>query len=280
MFGYAVPNRKAMSEEETERYRSLYCSVCMTLREKGGLRCTAALNYDLVFLLMILNSLYEPAETEKRISCPFHPFAGRDGLSGSYLSYVSDIGLLLAHYKCEDDWKDDRDLMKHGIGKLLEKAVAEAENRRGSKASVIRTDMERISRMENQGCDDIEELSSVFGHMLGECFAEKEDDFFSNDLRLLGSRLGKYIYVLDACDDAETDRKKGRFNPLLSGKYDLRWRKEALGILLADTAEAFEMLPLERDASILENIIYSGLVMKIPAELREGKEEKDVKRSV
>ena len=140
---------------------------------------------------------------------------------------------------------------------------------------------------------DIDEVSRPFGELMGEMFVWKEDSF-APILRRLGFFLGKYIYIRDALDDIEKDRKKGCFNPFMynnwesgesrdkqkgsgkskrdlpgAGKTGQRMAVEPgsraeIEMVLDVTRRAaiaeFEKLPLERNITILRNILYEGIM--------------------
>ena len=56
MFGIAVASLQNASEAEKERYQALYCGLCFALRNEYGQFSRAALNYDLAFMVMFLDS--------------------------------------------------------------------------------------------------------------------------------------------------------------------------------------------------------------------------------
>lgn len=49
---------------------------------------------------------------------------------------------------------------------------------------------------------------------MAEILCYKEDEW-APTLKTMGDYLGRYIYLLDAYDDLEEDKKKQCFNPLL-----------------------------------------------------------------
>ena len=101
---------------------------------------------------------------------------------------------------------------------------------------------------------------------MGELFVLKEDHW-STPLRRMGIALGKFIYILDACDDLPEDRRTGGYNPLLSMDGDdfLTRCREILTMLIAEAAAEFEKLPIVEDAALLRNILYSGVWSKFTA---------------
>ena len=67
LFGYVVGNWKELSEEQQQRYKSVYCGICREIRERSSQLARLGLSYDMAFLALLLMSLYEPREeTGKR----------------------------------------------------------------------------------------------------------------------------------------------------------------------------------------------------------------------
>ena len=114
-----------------------------------------------------------------------------------------------------------------------------------------------------------------FGLLLGEVFAWR-DDFWADDLRRFGARLGKFVYVMDAVVDFEDDAKTGSYNPLVSLGATPQDMKEDLDMLAASAADAFERLPLERDMHLLRSVLYAGMWQQYYAkeEKRKQKQQK------
>jgi hypothetical protein len=81
----------------------------------------------------------------------------------------------------------------------------------------------------------------------------------------MGENLGKFIYFMDAWEDAEKDQRHKNYNPLLQlkGEEDYHARcKEILTMFLGEAALAFEALPIVENTHILRNILYAGVWSK------------------
>lgn len=57
-------------------------------------------------------------------------------------------------------------------------------------------------------------MSGLTGRFLAEIFVWK-DDIWQEELRNMGFYLGKFVYLMDALEDVEKDRKKGNYNLFL-----------------------------------------------------------------
>lgn len=102
-----------------------------------------------------------------------------------------------------------------------------------------------------------------------------EEDIWSDDLRQVGFYIGKFIYLMDALDDVEKDKKSGNYNPFLFIADQPDFEETAEKILLMMTAEAsraFEKLPILENVDILRNILYAGIWEKY--EMRKSAKER------
>lgn len=261
MFGFVVCNKAELTETEKERYQSVYCGLCRTLKEKYGNRERLSLNYDMTFLALFLSSLYEPEdETVRQFRCALHPLCRREALISPYLEYAADMTILYSYYKSMDDWKDDKNLARLHYARLLKRYIPELKKKYPRQCGSIEEKIAAFSRIEN-GKDPIsDELINAAGEILKELFVYKED-CWSEYLRKFGYELGRFIYLMDAVIDYEEDKKSGKFNPFLrkEAKMDIRDAEHILQVMIGNAAEQFEMLPLIRDEHLLKSILYDGV---------------------
>ena len=141
MFGYMIADIPALSEEAKKRYRGCYCGICRSIGRRCGTLCRCCLTYDMVFLMLTLNALYEPEESEEAGACPIHPLTGRRSWHSEVSGYAADLNVLLARLNALDDWQDDRAPLKWAEAKLLEKGAAEAAERNPRQWAAIRESM-------------------------------------------------------------------------------------------------------------------------------------------
>ena len=107
MFGYVVARKEGLNEEEYARYRALYCGLCRDLGERCGQMARLCVNYDMVFLILVLSSLYEPEETAGSARCAAHPARARDFVRSEVTAYAADMNVALMYHKLRDDWADE-----------------------------------------------------------------------------------------------------------------------------------------------------------------------------
>ena len=107
MFGFIIPNYNTLKESEKNRYQSIYCGLCHSLRDNYSNISRLALNYDLTFLALLLSSLYEPNEATEDCKCIFHPGKKFKSVNNEFSDYCADLTVALAYHKILDDVKDD-----------------------------------------------------------------------------------------------------------------------------------------------------------------------------
>lgn len=259
MFGYVVPNKAELKFREFDTYRSYYCGLCSALRKNYGYTGALSLTYDMTFLSMLLNSLYEPKCAACHTRCVCHPFKKHCEMTDKYSPYVADMSILLSYYKCIDDWHDNKSIPKLLYAALLLPGKKKASLKYPRKAAEIKRLLGEISQNESGGT--LEENASAFGSICGVIFTP-EEDIWHKALYSIGFYLGKFIYILDAYDDIEGDIKHNRPNPLKNLHSAPSFDEECenlLNMMAAECAAEFEKLPLIENAEILRNILYAGI---------------------
>lgn len=275
MFGYLTADLQHLTEEEQVRYRAAYCGLCRALQERHGELARLTLNYDMTFLALLLQSLYEPEETAGKDTCLPHPLEARAWQRSEVTDYAADMNIALAYLKCLDDWEDDGSLAALGRAKSLENAYQKVCGDYPRQCDGMRRALRELSELEKVGREDPDAASGFFGKLLAEVFVWREDRW-SDTLRRMGDALGRSLYVMDACVDLGADAARGRYNPFRRS-YGLADEEERfrriLRMLLGDCVLAFDRLPLVQDAGLLKNILCLGIWSQFERKYR--KDSKD-----
>ncbi len=271
MFGYVGINRNQLSEEDKKIYQSYYCGLCQNLKSHFGKKGQMLLNYDIVFLEILLIGLYETRdEVVNDFTCHLHPFKKRPLRKNEILDYAAHMNVLLAYHNLMDDYADEHSSMKlkmaqslrddyHLAAKLYPRQAKAVEDYLIKLNEFEKTYQENAKRDANRTKIDYDYVASFTGEMLGELLAMREDEWYQ-ELKCLGMNLGKFIYLMDAYEDLPKDRKKNAFNPLMQLSENCEIEiKNQLTIYMQNCALSFERLPILLHADILRNIIYSGV---------------------
>ena len=187
------------------------------------------------------------------------------------------MNILLTYNKCLDDWNDDRKYVKLGYARLLEGKNNRLLKLYPDKAKRIVELLDELSALEKQGETDIDRMSGIFGHIMEEILAYRQDEW-EKSLRRIGFYLGKFIYLLDAYDDVEEDVKNKDYNPFAE-KYTMEGFegevRQILMMMMAETCREFEKLPIIKYGDILRNILYSGVWCRFEEVSRKRREERE-----
>ncbi len=269
MFGYIVANVDDLDDAEKARYRAVYCGLCRTLKERGGQRSRVFLTYDLTFLAMLYNSLYEPAEDTGTFRCPFHPGGKQAYVATPYTGYAADLSIALAYHKCLDDWRDDRSVRARAYAAFIEKAYRGAWGRIPWQCAAIERAFDEMNHLEHAPDASPDAVGNRFGRLLGDVMAHGHG-VWEDALFAMGNALGRFIYLMDAAVDFEDDKKSGSYNPLVAMGSTPEGARDALVHLIGSTVAAFERLPLEQDVHIMRSVLYDGVWNAFEVHYGEG----------
>lgn len=279
MFGYVNIDKMELKFKEYYSYKGYYCGLCMMLKHKYNNLSRLTLNYDMTFLVLLLSSLYEVENKSYNTRCIVHPVKKQLIIQNEITEYAAAINLILSYYNLHDNWNDERDVKSIAIAQMLKNQFNKASSKLIKKSESIRVHLENISKLEKKNSDNIDDVSNEFGHLMEEIILYKED-VWEKALRKIGFFLGKYIYLLDAYEDMERDKKNISYNPFnnLNVEDIDKYAKETIIMNLSFLSEEIEKLPLVQDKGIIDNILYSGMIGKI--NMTRDKKEKINERSI
>ena len=275
VFGYVTPDKGEMKVREYECYRAVYCGLCMQLKADYGFVSRMLLNYDLVTVALLADGLSGEQGSPCMKRCMANPLRRRcmhAGTAGLRLAAASLV--LLSWYKLTDDLADESFARRFASG-----ALRFMLRRAHKKAAAAQPKLDRLlaeqtvcqQTLEQAGCTSPDEAAEPTGRMtaaiLEQCAVQPDQVHI---LGRMGLFLGKILYWLDAAEDYDKDREKGRYNVFLRMGLDRAAAIEqaALQCRLAagEVARCYNLLRLELNRPILDNIIFLGL----PAGIRRA----------
>ena len=266
MFGYIYVNEQELKLREYTAYRSFYCGLCRNLHQRYGRMAQMMLNYDLTFLALLLSGLYEPETQKEAHRCIIHPVQKHPMVQNDAVDYAADMCVLLSYQKLMDDWNDEKKAGRRVVAAFLQSDYQKIAQKYPRQTKAVEENIALLSAAEKQNQKDIDYVAGLTGKFLAEIFVWK-DDIWQDDLRTMGFFLGKFVYLMDAIEDLEKDKKKGNYN--LFTDCDAVWGneveaelREALTAMMTEASRAFERLPILEHAEIIRNILYSGVWCK------------------
>lgn len=221
MFGYVRPARPELKVREWEAYQSAYCGLCHTLGRRYGLYPRLFLNYDFVFLAMLLSPAAERPATERRrcIACPHKKKCVLSENEG--MDIAADESVVLIYHQLRDTARDGgfwKGLAARVLSFLMRPAYRKAAGYRPDFDRAVRENLERLVELEQNRCPSLDEPADTFALLLKAAAPTTGDDARDRAMDQLLYHVGRWIYLVDAWDDLEKDRKEAQYNPL-----PLRW---------------------------------------------------------
>ncbi len=270
MFGYVHISPDKLTEEEAARYRACYCGLCHTLGRRYGTAARMILNYDLVFLAMLLSDGDAPRCGEKQ--CLTHPMRRRCFCEETAaLDAAADVSVLLTWWQLRDGAEDHGFFrgMKYRLASLfLRPAYGKARRFCPNLDRQIRERLKYLSQLESEKCPVPDQAADAFALLLRDLAALESCAEKRRVLEELLYHLGRWIYLVDALDDVKEDSKSGSYNPLLLrygavdgqlSEQDKQRVASTLDASIRTMAAAYELADFGCWAGIIESVLYEGL---------------------
>jgi len=271
MFGYIRPMQGELKVRELERFKACYCGLCHTLGQKYGLISRFILNYDFVFLAMLLWS-GEDELIIKRKRCIASPFRRKHYCSQcTALDRSAGYSVILTWWKLCDSIADEpffRALPYRGLKLLLSGAYKKAAGEFPGFDSAVRNEIYSLIEYEKSSADSLDGAADKFALILKAAAPESLPSNVQRPMLELLYHLGRWIYIVDACDDYTDDSRAGLYNPV-AARYppqDTMLSEDSVEKLKTTVTHsnnllcaAFELLPGGAWSGILSNIVYLGM---------------------
>ncbi len=272
MFGYTLPVESALSSRDAMAYRNYYCETCHQLRDGYGVLSTVAVNYEMTFANILLNSVSESGVEMKGV--PNKSFCVlRHGIEGSDLmSALAAYTVLITNNSLVDDETDGPDL-RSKMGLLaLNRAIGKAKRDYPSFQMHIDKGYSALLDAERERCSDPLAMGRLSAASMMGVLGEILGDGFDDDLRDLFLSLGVWVYVMDAIEDLDEDFSEDNYNPFLVNADGYTGSKsyvenniylfgETMGMCIGDIQSAYSRIRprIRINGEILDNIIYTGI---------------------
>lgn len=275
MFGYISPLKCELRVRELTLYNAYYCGLCRSIQSRFGEIPRMTLSYDCAFLALLAAGI-SGAEPCRERRCGYKPMKGKMPVApdSEALRFAADVNVLLAYHKCKDDWADEKKPSALAAKAVLETAAKKAGASRPEAEAAIRNGLSELSALENACCTELDRPADAFARLMRGVFsAAPADETNSAVLSQFGWHLGRWLYLIDAWDDREKDRKKGCYNPFLASGAGAERAAFLLHLSLNEAEKAYDLLDLKANGGVLDNIVHLGCAYKTEQLLKGEKNE-------
>lgn len=279
MFGYVSIDKSNISDEQYAVYKSIYCSLCKTMGKEYSIFSRFILSYDCTFYALIIMSLKDQNPCFSNGHCSFNPTKKcsyiEDDIS---LSMAAAVSVTTAYYKLIDNIEDSNFFKSLGC-----RIILPIFRRWNNKAKVKYPEIENsVSKMSNtqfiverkenvsldNACDPTATMLSEICKVITKYVIVNIGKDNNTNERILGTfgyHLGRWIYLMDALDDYDKDKKNKSFNPLVNkfdNELDTEYVKRLLNHALSEMMLSYNLFNKSKYESIVNNILCCGLPAK------------------
>ena len=269
MFGYLTTDFPNLYVKDTVLYKSAYCGLCKSIGRVCGTKGRFLLNYDLTFLSVFVHNVLGEDFDIKKQRCILHTIIKRPVAVPDAVSMrIAALNVILAYYKLTDNVIDER---KGKIKRsFFKKSYKKAKKAEPTLDSIVKTNYDALRALEKAGSDSIDFAADPFGTMMKEIAAELLKDKFTENIGELTYNLGKWIYLIDALDDFDKDKKNGGFNVFVNAYNEMPDKKTFLtekkgdlefifGEMLSAVYRTAKNVSYNFNHDLTDNILYKGI---------------------
>ena len=290
MFGYVIVDKPSLRVREYDYYRATYCGLCHAMGKCTGCLSRLTLSYDVTFFALVREMLMGTKVEFEKKRCVRHPIKKINTVKiNDQMEYSACVGAQLAYQNIVDNVNDEKGVKR--FASRVCQAVFSGMDRKSfdsipSMSELISDSLEKISQIEFDRVPSIDAPAEVFGDMMAGLLSFELDGEKKLIAEKMGKRIGRWIYIVDAFDDYDKDRKSGSYNPfveLYDGKDftddDMLSISKMLEAELSLAFSAIELLDEDEDRSRSE-IVKNALCLGMPANVERickknfSKEEK------
>lgn len=214
MFGYVRYDLPNLYIKDLMLYKAVYCGLCKGIGVSCGHAARVGLTYDVAFLSALLHNISGTDVRVEQAHCVEHcirkrPIAALDPLTGE----LGALNTVLVYYKLTDDIQDGG----KGRGRRIwfRKGFKRAKKKYPELVSIVESYMKEQGRVEKAKTPSPDRAADPSANMMRALSDYLLKDKATPYTAGLFYELGKWVYLIDALDDYDKDKKKKRYNPFV-----------------------------------------------------------------
>ena len=272
MFGYVKTDMPNMFVKDTVLYKAMYCGLCKGIGEVCGQRGRMSLNYDLAFLSVLLHNIMGIDVKIEKQRCIIHHVKKRPvAVPDKVTERIAALNVILAFHKLNDD------VIDAGKGKFRRAVFISSYNKAKKVEPILDEIVEKhyknlLSYEKTKG-DSIDLAADPFALMMQDIMKELLGEVANETVLLLAYNLGKWIYLVDAIDDFDKDKKKNNFNVFINSYPEIEEKSQLMkekgtdiifvfGTILSTIKDLVFKLNFKFNHDLIDNILLRGLPMQ------------------
>lgn len=269
MFGYLNVNKNSIEDGQRGLWQAFMCGLCFSTKKLFGNVPRMFITNDVNFFNVLFHSVLEVDVEVEQSRCFSHPVKKRAVLKTSDLTdKMATANVLLTYLKLYDDVLDGGSAKKRMAMRTFRKHYKKAQNLWGDLDASLCASYEDLRKLEGDKCAGLDEVAHCFATLSQNFCKFALGDKTSEFAETLCYNLGKWIYLIDALDDAEKDLKSKNYNAFVAyygvqSVSELSLRREEISFLmyavLNRIAQSFNDLNLGKYVCILKNVLFDSI---------------------
>ncbi len=268
MFGYLDIQKDKISDGQRGLWQTFMCGLCFSTKKLLGNFPRMFITNDINFFNVLFHSVLDVDVNIQRKKCFSSPVKKRTVIELNELTdKLALANVLLTYWNLQDDVIDG-DNRKRLVAKLFKKYHKKSQKLCRDLDDVIARHYNDLRALERGDCTSIDQISHSFA-MLSQDFCKIVLGEHSNDyVETLCYNVGKWIYLIDAIDDAKKDLKSGAYNPFVKcynaqSLADLSAHKQEINFVMFTAlnriAQSYNDLNLTKYSCILKNLLFDSI---------------------
>ena len=269
MFGYLDIDKNKLEDGQRGLWQTFMCGLCFSTKKLYGNYPRMFISNDVNFFNVLFHSVTQTDVAVENQRCFSHPLKKRPILQLTDLTdKLATANVLLTYWNVYDDTIDGGSAAKKTALKLLKRAYRQAQRDFPQLDEMLATRYQQLREMEQSNCTSVDAVAHAFAQLAQDfCLLVLENDA-SEYLQTLCYNVGKWIYLVDALDDAEKDIKRRNYNPFVASYgaksvHDLAVKFDELQFemfaVLNRIAQSYNDLNLSKYTCILNNVLFDSI---------------------
>jgi len=232
---------------------------------------TSAVNYDMTFNTIVMNSLIGDMPYFKGTNSIFCVLE-RPKADSDLFRKMAAYTILLTKWELVDDSFDKPSMKSNAASLVLGRAISKAERSYPEYDYAVGKGFEELRKLEDSGCGDAVLMGETFGRSLSYALKDMAGEKAGKDVEGLFTHLSASVYLMDAIDDLDQDYLDGTYNPLFAERKPFRNKKQFIGDNLYELSDSLNKVignlqtsysavkeRMSFDIGVSDNIVYYGI---------------------
>ena len=271
MFGYIKVDKTALAGGEFGLYHAFFCNLCLSSKRQFGFSSRLLTNFDTAFFNLLFHSFAEVEVKVENAKCMTTHFKERSMIKPTELGdRVAQGNVILCYLNLLDDVQDGISLRKRIALAAIRRPYRKARKMFPELDGALTACYDDLRKLEIESCKIFDRVCHPFAQLSAEfceiLLGEKANGY----IRDLCYNLGKWVYLIDALDDLESDFRRKNYNPFISCLGNYKNAKQFVAehydelqfifyTTLNKIAENYNDLDLVRYTCVMKNVLHKSI---------------------